>query len=100
MNMDLLSDAEREMLKGVLEATDKVIEDSMDDMVNRPEHYTQGAIECIDAMVAARGPEAVAIYCELAAFKYIWRCGLKDTPRMELGKAEWYIRKAKELRGE
>lgn len=68
------------------------------DMVNHPPHYTQGAIECIDAMVAVRGAEAVATYCELAAFKYLWRCGLKDDPIRELGKAQWYITKAMELR--
>jgi len=98
INDDLLSEEEREMFRKVLSSVDKVIEDSTDDMVNRPAHYTQGNIECIDAMVAARGPEAVAIYCEMAAFKYIWRCGLKDTPHMELGKAAWYLNKAQELR--
>lgn len=68
------------------------------DMVNHPPHYTQGEIECIDAMIAARGKEAVATYCELAAFKYLWRLGLKDEPTKELGKIEWYAAKAKALR--
>lgn len=73
-------------------------EERINVMVNNPPHYTQGGIECIDAMVAARGPEAVAIYCELAAFKYLWRMGLKDDPRQEVGKVAWYSNKAKELR--
>lgn len=68
------------------------------DVVNKPSHYTQGNIECIDAMVAARGPEAVAIYCELNATKYLWRAGLKDSYTTELKKARWYIDKAIELR--
>jgi hypothetical protein len=34
--------------------------------------YT-GEIECIDAMVSAFGTEHVRIFCQLNAFKYIWR---------------------------
>lgn len=98
MNIVELTPDEEAVLHSVLQATDELIKDSDEDLVDRPAHYTQGAIECIDAMVAARGPEAVATYCELAAFKYIWRCGLKDHPHTELGKAQWYLAKAQELR--
>lgn len=41
------------------------------DVVNHPIHYTQGGIECIDAMKAAFGAAELAVYCKIAAFKYI-----------------------------
>ena len=68
------------------------------DVVNHPAHYTQGGIECIDAMKAAFGVDELAIYCKIAAFKYVWRCehknGLED-----LRKAVWYLNKFIELKG-
>lgn len=41
------------------------------DVVNHPSHYTQGNIECIDAMKSAFGAAQLATYCKIAAFKYI-----------------------------
>lgn len=63
----------------------------MEDMVNHPSHYTQGGIECIDALEAAtinlKGIEAV---CTANAIKYLWRWkekgGIED-----LEKSKWYI---------
>ena len=44
------------------------------DNVNHPSHYTQGGVECIDALQAAtvnlQGIEAV---CTANAIKYLWR---------------------------
>jgi len=61
------------------------------DSVNHPTHYTQGGIECIDALEAAtinlRGIEAV---CTANAIKYLWRWQEKGGPE-ELRKARWYI---------
>lgn len=56
-----------------------------------PDHYKQGDIECIDAMVAAYGEEAVRIYCKLAAFKYGWRRGLKGDEAQDVKKQQWYL---------
>jgi hypothetical protein len=70
----------------------------MTDMVCSPPHYTQGEIECIDAMKAAFGADELAIYCKIAAFKYVWRCehknGLEDVK-----KAVWYLEKYIDLKG-
>lgn len=67
------------------------------DVVNHPAHYTQGGIECIDAMKSAFGADELAVYCKIAAFKYIWRCehknGLEDVK-----KAVWYLNKYLELK--
>ena len=45
------------------------------DLVNHPPHYTNGDIECIDAMKAmsddAKLPSSHAHYCWQTIFKYI-----------------------------
>ena len=64
----------------------------MSDMVNSPSHYADSEIECIDAMVAAFGPEAVQIYCRCASFKYQWRAGKKFAAVEDLKKSIWYTR--------
>ena len=66
------------------------------DSVNHPSHYTQGTIECIDAMVAAFGKNSVADYCLINAFKYLWRSEHKNG-REDLEKAIWYLKKRLEL---
>ena len=45
----------------------------MNDAVNHPEHYTQGDIECIDAIRAALTPEEFRGYCKGNVLKYVWR---------------------------
>lgn len=51
----------------------------MTDNVNHPKHYTQGGVECIDALAAAminlQGLDAV---CTANAIKYLWRWGQKN----------------------
>ena len=67
----------------------------MDDPVNSPRHYTQGDIECIDAMVEAFGENQTATYCKLNAFKYLWRAGIKqfmDNGDQDIKKAIWYLK--------
>ncbi len=61
-----------------------------------PGHYKQGTIECIDAMQLAFGDKALANFCRINAFKYIWRCREKNGYE-DLDKARWYLDKAKEL---
>ena len=68
------------------------------DMVNHPSHYTQGGIECIDALKAATvsktGIEAI---CTANAIKYLWRYEEKNGIE-DVKKARWYIdRLIKEL---
>lgn len=70
----------------------------MSDNVNHPSHYTQGDIECIDAMLSAFGKEAVQNYCQCNAFKYLWRANLKGKPEEDMQKARWYVDKWLQLR--
>ena len=71
----------------------------MNDNVNHPIHYTQGGIECIDAMISAFGEEEVKTYCKINAFKYIWRTDYKNGTE-DVKKAVWYLNKFLELEGE
>jgi len=60
------------------------------DPVNRPAHYTQGDIECIDAI------EAIGIgkeFCRGNALKYLWRLGLKDDAVQDCKKVIWYCQR-------
>jgi hypothetical protein len=70
---------------------------STDNPVTHPSHYNQGNIECIDAMVAAFGNEATAIFCHINAFKYLWRTEHKNGLQ-DIDKAIWYLNKYKELK--
>jgi hypothetical protein len=69
-------------------------EDAAPDMVNHPPHYTQGGVECIDAIRAALGEDGFRAYCRGNALKYLWRAGLKGDEAEDLAKAAWYARKA------
>lgn len=70
----------------------------MADMVNHPPHYAEGGIECIDAMIAAMGVEAVKNFCLCNAFKYVWRCRNKNGEE-DIKKAIWYLNKYLKLSG-
>lgn len=63
----------------------------MNDNVNHPSHYTQGGVECIEALKAAtenlKGIDAV---CTANAIKYLWRWKEKNGVE-DLEKAKWYI---------
>lgn len=61
------------------------------DMVNHPAHYETNGIECIDAMIASQGAEAVRNYCVCNAFKYIWRHQHKGKSVEDIQKAIWYL---------
>lgn len=69
------------------------------EMVNHPAHYASGGIECIDAMIAAYGIQAVIEFCRCNAFKYQWRAGKKGSTAEDIAKAQWYQNKMLELQG-
>ena len=70
------------------------------DQVNHPQHYTSGAIECIDAMESALGHEQFIGFLRGQVIKYTWRLGKKDGARVDAEKAEWYAKKLAEVLGE
>ena len=61
------------------------------DNVNHPPHYTQGSVECIEAI------EAIGIgyeFCIGNVIKYCWRAKHKANCLEDLRKAQWYLTRA------
>ena len=67
----------------------------MADNVNKPPHYNQSGIECIDAIRAATddGLGGFEYYLQGVIIKYLWRYRYKGKPVEDLRKAEWYLQK-------
>ena len=61
-----------------------------EDVVNHPSHYTDGGIECIDAIEAALTAEEFRGYCKGNNLKYTWRERHKGGTE-SLKKAQWYL---------
>jgi hypothetical protein len=67
----------------------KVVKDN----VNHPSHYTQGAIECIDAIKeATKGLFGIEAVCTGNIIKYVWRWKFKNGVE-DLYKADWYLQR-------
>ena len=60
------------------------------DAVNHPAHYTQGFIECIDAIASALGHDAFIEFLRGQVIKYMWRLGRKGEPLKDAEKGTWY----------
>ena len=60
------------------------------DVVNHPPHYTDGGIECIEAIEAALTPEEYRGYLKGNIQKYVWREKHKGGTE-SLKKAQWYL---------
>ena len=59
--------------------------------IKNPRHYTQGNIECIDAIHSALGHEEFLSYCQGNVIKYVSRHKYKGKALQDLKKARWYI---------
>ena len=66
------------------------------DMVDHPNHYQAGGLECIDVMEQLYGREAVESWIKLTIFKYIWRADKKDGAQ-DIDKIRWYSEKLVEM---
>ena len=64
--------------------------DNKPDMVNRPAHYNNGKMECIDAIHGMLTHDEYIGYLRGNALKYNWRCRYKGQPIEDLRKARWY----------
>lgn len=70
------------------------------DMVNKPDHYNHGEIECIDYLKDNMPYEAYLGYLEGNLKKYLHRWRHKGKPLEDLKKANWYLaRLRQELEG-
>ena len=61
----------------------------VEDVVNKPKHYNQGTIECIDAIEAMLTHEEFVGYLRGNSLKYRWRFRYKNGTE-DLLKAQWY----------
>lgn len=61
------------------------------DAINHPTHYTNGGVECIDAIRASMSTEAFAGYCKGNIVKYVWRYE-KKAGAEDLRKAAVYLK--------
>ena len=71
-------------------------EEIKEDVVNKPKHYNQGGIECIDAIEAMLTHEEFVGYLRGNSLKYRWRFRYKNGVE-DLRKAEWYENKLLEI---
>jgi len=62
----------------------------VNDVVNRPEHYRQGGLECIEAIEASMSREEFQGYLKGNIEKYVWRYRYKNGVQ-DLHKAKWYL---------
>ena len=68
------------------------------DIVKNPKHYNAGTYQCIDIMLDVFGKDKTIAFCELNAFKYLWRSNNKGTDIQDKKKAIWYLNKYIELK--
>nr|DAD57967.1 MAG TPA: nucelotide kinase [Caudoviricetes sp.] len=68
-------------------------DETKEDPVNHPSHYTAGGVECIDAIGAAICMYSYPIDAWLAGqvIKYLWRAPLKGKYAEDLKKAQFYL---------
>ena len=62
-----------------------------EDVVNNPDHYNTGNVECIEAIEESMTPEAFRGYLKGNCMKYLWRYSYKGKPIEDLQKAQWYL---------
>ena len=67
-----------------------------EELVNGPQHYNSGDIECIDAIEAMLSKGEFIGYLRGNSFKYRWRYTYKDGVQ-DLMKARWYEDKLLEV---
>ena len=72
VNEGLISKPEQPEIKFVKAERNDAVEPT-DDAVQHPSHYTQGGIECIEAIKASMTADGFCDYCKGNIIKYIWR---------------------------
>jgi hypothetical protein len=64
------------------------------DPVEKPAHYNQGGIECIDYIRQVLGEGGFKAYCLGNCIKYLHRHDYKGKPEEDLRKAQYYLNAA------
>ena len=76
----------------------EIIDDANE--VSHPSHYNNYSVEVLEMMRRIWGDEKVEIFCELNAFKYRMRMGLKEgnPTEQDLAKEKFYLEYMKKLK--
>ena len=61
------------------------------DETDKPKHYTEGPIECIETVNAMTEQNGEGAYHRGSIVKYLWRCFDKGDALNDLKKARWFI---------
>jgi hypothetical protein len=61
--------------------------------ITKPKHYTQGSIECLDAIDAMLGKDKMKDFYRTQVVKYMWRMMDKGSPKQDALKAQFYLNK-------
>jgi hypothetical protein len=79
------------------EAAHSSWDNEVEDVVNNPNHYNTGNIECIDAIEESMSSVAFKGYLKGNCMKYLWRYDYKGKQVEDLQKAGWYLQKLTEM---
>jgi len=79
------------------ELTSYIFDDEETDVVNNPDHYNTGNIECIDAIEESMSSVAFKGYLKGNCMKYLWRYDYKGKQVEDLEKAGWYLHKLTDM---
>ena len=91
-----INEATPEMWNKLQEKYKAMVTEELDeevDVVNNPQHYNTGNIECIEAIQESMSPEAFKGYLKGNTMKYLWRYDYKGKASEDLEKAGWYLNK-------
>ena len=85
-------------LKAAYEENSKAWEEeAVEDVVNNPDHYNTGNIECIDAIQESMSSVSFKGYLKGNCLKYLWRYDYKGKQVEDLEKAGWYLNKLTDM---
>jgi hypothetical protein len=79
------------------EAAHSSWDNEVEDVVNNPNHYNTGNIECIDAIEESMSSVSFKGYLKGNCMKYLWRYDYKGKQVEDLQKAGWYLQKLTEM---
>ena len=85
--------AEEQLEHALKKEAEKTMQEPKPDIINHPPHYTQGKIECIEAIKYINNKlhtEGYEGYCLGNFIKYIWRCNYKNGWE-DIDKAIFYL---------
>ena len=61
------------------------------DEITKPKHYTQGKVECLDAIDSMLEESSRVYFYRTQIVKYMWRLRDKDIPLKDAKKAKFYL---------